>query len=346
MRTITLIPGDGIGPEVTEAMVKVIDASGVKINWERVRAGVIALEKCGTPLPVKTLDSIKRNKVAIKGPTGTPIGEGFSSINVGLRKIFRLHLNLRPIRSFRGVKSIHDNVDLIVCRENTEELYVGEEEYIRDESTGEIIGARAISRVSVSGSRRFFESVFKYAKTLGRKKVTVFHKANILKLTNGIFLKAAREEATRFPEITFDEKIVDAGTMQVIMYPERFDVIATTNLFGDIDSDAFAGLVGGLGVAPGANIGSEHAIFEAVHGTAPDIAGKNLANPTAIILSAVMMLDHIGEHKAASAVYNAVETVLAEGKYVTRDLSPNGVTTNEMTEAITRVLLVGPKNVV
>lgn len=330
MMTITLIPGDGIGPSVAAAAVRVVSATTAKVNWETVVAGVSALDVCGTPLPPKTIESIRRNKVALKGPTGTPIGEGFSSINVELRKMFELHLNLRPIRSMKGVKSIHPDVDLIVCRENTEELYTGEERYT-DETQNEAI---VIGRITRKSSERFFKSVFEYAESRGRKKVSVFHKANILKLTNGLFLKVAREFAAKFPNIIYEERIVDAGSMQVVMNPTRFDVIATTNLFGDIDSDAFAGLVGGLGVAPGANIGNEYSIFEAIHGTAPDIAGKNLANPTALILSAAMMLEHLQETKAARWIRKAVADVLAEGKNVTRDLNSDGVGTVEMTNAI------------
>ncbi len=330
MRTITLIPGDGIGSDVTDAAVRVVEATGVKIDWERVDAGMTALNKSGHPLPAKTIEAVKRNKIALKGPTGTPIGEGFSSVNVELRKIFNLRLNLRPIRSLKGIKGLHNDVNLVVCRENIEELYTGEERYT-DETHNEAI---VIGRITRRGSESFFRLVYEYVRKAGRKKITVFHKANILKLTNGLFLKVAREFAVRYPDITFEEKIVDAGTMQVIMYPHRFDVIATTNLFGDIDSDAFAGLVGGLGVAPGANIGDEYAIFEAVHGTAPDIAGKNLANPTAVILSAAMMLDHIGETNAAQKIRSAVESVIAEEKNVTRDINPNGVGTVEMTDAI------------
>lgn len=335
MKKVTLIPGDGIGPSVTEAAARVVEASGVEVEWERVEAGLAALEQAGEPLPSKTIDSISRNRVALKGPTGTPVGEGFSSVNVELRKIFNLHLNLRPIKTLRGVKSLHPQVDLIVCRENTEELYVGEERQTKD-------GAMMVGRITRSGSERFFRLVFEYAGKLNRKKVTVFHKANILKLTNGLFLKVGREIAAQFPHLIFEEKIIDAGAMQVVMNPARFDVIATTNLFGDIISDVFAGLVGGLGVAPGANIGNDSAIFEAVHGTAPDIAGRNLANPVALILSAAMMLDYLGEPKAAVRVRWAVEEVLAEGKNVTKDINPEGVGTAEMTEAITEEIKRAP----
>lgn len=333
MRTITLIPGDGIGPSLAEAVIKVIDAAGVEIIWDLASAGTTALEKLGNPLPPYTLNSIERNKVALKGPCNTPIGDGFKSINVQLRQMFELNLNLRPIRSLRGVHNLHDNVDLIVCRENTEELYTGEEEYIWDPKTREIIGAKVVGKVTYERSWKFFRSVFMYASQLKRKKVTVLHKANILKLTNGIFLEAAKEIASLY-HLEFEDRIVDAGSMAVVMDPSKFDVVATTNLFGDIVSDVFAGLAGGLGVAPGANIGSRYAIFEAVHGTWPQAAGKNLANPTALILSAAMMLDHIEETKAARRIRWAVEQVIAEGKKVTCDLNPDGVGTTDMANAI------------
>jgi|SRR3989344_1410525 len=335
MRTITLIPGDGIGPDVTNAAVRVIEATGVKISYEKVDAGMSALSKSGHPLPARTIDSIRRNKVVLKGPLGTPIGEGFTSVNVQLRKIFNLHLNFRPIKSVEGVKGIHKGVDLLVCRENTEELYTGEEDYIFDPVSREIIGAQVIGRITYVGSRRFFESVFQLARSMGRKKVTVLHKANILKLTNGLFLEVGKEIAARYPEIHFEERIVDAGSMWVVMDPSQFDVIATTNLFGDILSDVFAGLVGGLGLIPAANIGTEYSIFEAVHGTWPAAAGKNLANPTAVILSSAMMLDHINEKTAGELIRRAVLKVIAEGKKVTKDIDRDaGVGTAEMTDEI------------
>lgn len=334
MQTITAIMGDGIGPEVMESAIKVVNATKVEINWERVYAGTTALEKFGSPLPQTTIDSILRNTIALKGPCNTPVGDGFQSVNVQLRKIFNLHLNLRPVRSLRGVRCLHDNVDLLVCRENIEELYTGNEKYIWDSKTKEIIGAKIIGEITYEGSRKFFRSVFMYISQFRRKKVTVLHKANILKLTNGIFLETAKEVASLYPEIEFEERIIDTGSMWVVMDPSKFDVIATTNLFGDIVSDVFAGLAGGLGVAPGANIGSRYAIFEAVHGTWPQAAGKNLANPTAVILSAAMMLDHIEEYKAARRIRWAVESVIAEGKKVTCDLNPDGVGTTDMTKAI------------
>ena len=336
MQTITAIMGDGIGPEVMESAMRVVD-SVVDVKWEEVYAGTTALEKHGDPLPQTTLDSIARNKVALKGPCNTPVGEGFQSINVQLRKKFDLHLNLRPIKSLKGVNCLHDDVDLVVCRENTEELYTGEEEYIWDSVTKEITGAKVVGKITYEGSRRFFRSVFMHASLLQRKKVTVLHKVNILKLTNGIFLEVAREVAELYHQMEYEERIIDAGSMSVVMDPYRFDVIATTNLFGDIVSDIFAGLAGGLGVVPGANFGSRYAIFEAVHdGTWPQAAGKNLANPTALILSAVMMLDHIGEQKAARRIRWAVESVIAEGEKVTCDLSSDGVGvgTTDMTNAI------------
>ncbi|MFZ1080403.1 MAG: isocitrate/isopropylmalate family dehydrogenase [Candidatus Kryptoniota bacterium] len=329
--TITLIPGDGIGPEISRAATRVIEAAGVKIEWEIHEAGFNAIEKHKDPLPQTVIDSIARNKIALKGPLTTPVGTGFRSVNVALRKEFDLYSNLRPALSMEGIKSRYENVNLIIVRENTEEFYSGIEHYVDAvKSAAETIGI-----VTRTGSERIIRYAFDYAKRHNRKKVTVVHKANILKYTSGLFLDVARSMAKEYPELEMNDKIVDNMAMQMVINPNQFDVIVTTNLFGDILSDLASGLVGGLGVAPGANIGYHHAIFEAVHGSAPDIAGKNIANPCAIILASVMMLDHIGEPEAARRIEKAVAHVIKEGKKVTRDLNPtNFVTTDQMADAI------------
>ncbi|HEX2984286.1 MAG TPA: isocitrate/isopropylmalate family dehydrogenase [Ignavibacteriales bacterium] len=328
---VTLIPGDGIGPDITESAVKVIEKTGVKIDWDVQVAGLAAIEQYKDPLPQKVVDSIIANKVALKGPLTTPVGIGFRSINVALRKEFDLYVNQRPAKTFEGMKSIHDNVDLIIFRENLEEFYSGIEHYIDAfKSAAETIGV-----VTRRGCERITKYAFEYARTHNRKKVTAVHKANILKYTGGLFLEVAREVAAEYPEIEFNDRIIDNMSMQMVMNPHQFDVIVTTNLFGDILSDLASGLVGGLGLAPGANIGPNAAIFEAVHGSAPDIAGKNLANPSALILASVMMLDYLGEKKAAVKIETAVANVLKEGKFVTKDLNREKyVGTKEMTEAI------------
>ncbi len=329
--TITLIPGDGIGPEISQAATRVIEAAGVKIEWETLEAGLNAIEKYKDPLPQAVIDSIAKNKVGLKGPLTTPIGTGFRSVNVALRKEFDLYSNLRPARSIDGVKSRYENVDLIIVRENTEEFYSGIEHYIDTAKSA----AETIGIVTHAGSERIVRYAFEYATKHNRKKVTVVHKANILKYTSGLFLNVARGVSKEYPSIEMNEKIIDNMAMQMVINPYQFDVIVTTNLFGDILSDLASGLVGGLGVAPGANIGYDTAIFEAVHGSAPDIAGKNIANPSAIILAAAMMLEHIGEAEAARRIERAVACVIKEGKSVTRDLNAaNPVTTNQMTDAI------------
>jgi isocitrate dehydrogenase (NAD+) len=329
--TITLIPGDGIGPEITKAATRVIDAAGVKIDWEVHEAGFTAIEKYKDPLPQTVIDSIAKNKVALKGPLTTPVGTGFRSVNVALRKEFDLYSNLRPAKSFDGVKSRYENIDLIVVRENTEEFYSGIEHYIdAGKSAAETIGI-----VTRTGSERIIRFAFDYAVKHNRKKVTVVHKANILKYTSGLFLDIARNMAKEYPQIEMNDKIVDNMAMQMVINPNQFDVIVTTNLFGDILSDLASGLVGGLGLAPGANIGYNTSIFEAVHGSAPDIAGKNIANPCAIILAASMMLEHIGESEAGKKIASAVAEVVKDGKRVTKDLNPaNPVTTDQMADAI------------
>ncbi len=329
--TITLIPGDGIGPEISRAAMRVIEAAGVKIEWEIHEAGFNAIEKHKDPLPQTVIDSIARNKVALKGPLTTPVGTGFRSVNVALRKEFDLYSNLRPAKSMEGVKSRYENVDLIIVRENTEEFYSGIEHYVDAvKSAAETIGI-----VTRTGSERIIRYAFDYARKHNRKKVTVVHKANILKYTSGLFLDVAKSMAKEYPEIEMNDKIVDNMAMQMVINPNQFEVIVTTNLFGDILSDLASGLVGGLGVAPGANIGYHNAIFEAVHGSAPDIAGKNIANPCAIILASAMMLDYIGEPEAARQIEKAVAHVIKEGKKVTKDLNPtNFVTTDQTADAI------------
>ena len=331
MYTITLIPGDGIGPSIAEAAKKIIEATGVKIDWEVQEAGMTAIEKYKDPLPQHVLESITKNKLALKGPLTTPVGTGFRSVNVALRKEFDLYVNLRPAKSMEGVKSHFTNVDLIVFRENTEEFYAGIEHYIdARKSAAETIGV-----VTKSGSERILRAAFEYARKHGRKKVTIVHKANIMKYTGGLFLDVGREVAKEFPEIESNDRIIDNMTMQLVMNPNQFDVIVTTNLFGDILSDLCSGLVGGLGVAPGANIGYGTAIFEAVHGSAPDIAGKNVANPCAITLAGAMMLDYLGETAAAAKIQKAIATVIKERKKVTGDLNPQSpVTTTEMADEI------------
>lgn len=334
--TVTLIPGDGIGPEVTEAMRLVVKATGVEIDWHPMLAGLAALDDgYDFALPQSTMDSIEQNKVAIKGPTGTPIGKGHRSINVELRKLFDLYANVRPFKSFAGVNCLHSDVDLILIRENTEDFYIASE-YEAFHERGGVVCEGLITEV---GSTRIFKYGFELARNLGKHKLAAGHKANILKLYNGLFLDKGREQARLYPEIEFRDVIVDNLGMQLVMRPQQFEVIVTTNLFGDILSDVCAGLVGGLGFAPGANIGENCAIFEAVHGTADDIAGQDKANPTAVILSGAMMLDYLGELAAADKVRHAVEAVLAEGKSVTRDIKGEaGVGTTEMTDAIIRVI--------
>ncbi|MDP2304358.1 MAG: isocitrate/isopropylmalate dehydrogenase family protein [Ignavibacteria bacterium] len=334
--TFSLIPGDGIGPEITEATKRVLEHSGIKIDWEIVEAGMTALEKYRDPLPQDVIDSITRNKVALKGPLTTPIGKGFRSVNVALRKEFDLYVNQRPAKTFKGIRTLYfDHIDLIIFRENTEEFYSGIEHYIDSSKSA----AETIGIITKRGSERIIRYALEYSRKHKRKKVTIVHKANILKYTGGLFLDVAQEIAKEFPDLLVDDKIVDNMAMQMVMNPYQFDVIVTTNLFGDILSDLASGLVGGLGMAPGSNIGNGIAIFEAVHGSAPDIAGMNVANPSAIILGAVMMLDYVGEFEAASKIERAVANVIAEGKHVTRDINPSSsVSTIQMTDAILREL--------
>ena len=331
MHKVTLIKGDGIGPSIMDEAVKVIAASGAKIEWEEAYAGMSAFEKFETPLPDETMISFDKTRVAFKGPLTTVVGTGFRSINVALRQKYELYANVRPAKNWEGIKTRFDDVDIVIVRENTEGLYSGLEHYL----TAKKDIAESLAVVTRSGSKRVIEYAFKYARDNKRKKVTVCHKANILKYTQGIFLDVARETAANYPDIQFDEKIVDAACMHMVMNPQQFDVVVTTNMFGDILSDLTAGLVGGLGLIPGANIGDDAALFEAVHGSAPDIAGKNLANPAAVIMAGVMMLNHLGEFDAAKCIQTAIEKVVREGKYVTPDLNPQSkVGTKEMGDAI------------
>lgn len=331
MHVVTLIKGDGIGPSIMDEAVKVLDASGAKIQWEEAYAGVSAFEKFGNPLPDETMASFDKTRLAFKGPLTTVVGKGFRSINVALRQQYDLYANVRPAKSWAGIKTRYEDIDIVIVRENTEGLYAGLEHYLTPKKDI----AESLAVVTRTASERIVEYAFQYARENQRKKVTVCHKANILKYTQGLFLDVAREVAVKYPDIQFDEKIVDAACMHMVMNPQQFDVVVTTNMFGDILSDLTAGLVGGLGLIPGANIGSNAALFEAVHGSAPDIAGKNLANPIAVIMAGAMMLTHIGENEAAIRVVNAVEKVVDEGKYVTPDLNPNSkVGTIEMGNAI------------
>ncbi len=335
--TITLIPGDGIGPEVTEAVVRILDAAGVAIAWERQVAGVQAFERTGKALPIDLLDSIRRNKVALKGPVTTPIAEGFTSVNVGLRKALDLYANLRPVWNLPGVASRyeHDGIDLVIVRENTEDLYAG----LEHEVVPGVVESLKI--ITERASTRIAHFAFTYARRHGRKRVTAIHKANIMKLGDGLFLECARAVARQYPEIVYDERIVDAACMHLVLDPAQFDVLVMPNLYGDIVSDLCAGLVGGLGVVGAANLGIDIGVFEAVHGSAPDIAGKNIANPTALLLSAVLMLRHIDEGAAAGRVMQALTRVLSAGEVRTRDLR-GSATTTEFTGAICRAINEGP----
>lgn len=321
MHKVTLIPGDGIGPSITEAVVRVIEAAGVEIEWDRQSAGMAAVEKYGTPLPEQTLESLRRNKISLKAPLTTPVGGGYRSVNVTLRQEFNLYANVRPAISFEGTDTPYHDVNLVIIRENTEGLYSGIEHFIK--ADGQNIAAESIAVVTRRGCERIIDYAFRYAQKTQRKKVTAVHKANILKCTSGMFLEIGREVAKSYPGIEFEDKIIDACAMHMVMRPSSFEVIVTTNLFGDILSDLAAGLVGGLGLTAGANIGDQAAMFEAVHGSAPDIANKGIANPTALIMAGTMMLEHMGEFKAARRIEEAVREVIREGKYLTPDLRPS-----------------------
>jgi isocitrate dehydrogenase (NAD+) len=325
--TVTLVPGDGIGPEVASAAVRVLSSTGVALEWENENAGAGTMGKWGTALPPRVIDSIRKNRVALKGPTATPVGSGHRSVNVELRKVLDLYANLRPVATLPGVKSRYEGVDLIVVRENTEDLYSGLEHIV-------VPGVvESLKIITEKASTRIARYAFEYAQTHGRRRVTAVHKANIMKLSDGLFLDCCRAVAQGYPEIRYDELIVDNCCMQLVLDPTRFDMLLLENLYGDIVSDLCAGFIGGLGMAPGANIGEQAAVFEAVHGSAPDIAGKNMANPIALILSGAMMLDHLGEHAAADRVREGVNAVLRDGRKLTRDLGGHAGTT-EIAEAI------------
>ncbi|MDE1162623.1 MAG: isocitrate/isopropylmalate dehydrogenase family protein [Acidobacteriaceae bacterium] len=321
---ITLVPGDGIGPEVAAVMVKVLETAGAKngcaFEWHSFEAGADAHAKNGVLIPEELYTSIETNKVAIKGPTATPIGGGFSSINVAMRKKFDLYANVRPVKSLPGLETKYPGIDLVIFRENTEDLYAGLEVMVNPDI------AQSLKIITRKGSTRIAEAAFEYAKNNGRKKVHSIHKANIMKLSDGLFIKCTKEVAEKNPEVQYAEHIVDNACMQLVMNPYQYDVILTENLYGDILSDLCSGLIGGLGLVPGANIGKDCAIFEAVHGSAPDIAGQDKANPTALLQSAVMMLNYLGETETGAQVQAAIEKVYAEGKTLTRDVGGNSGT--------------------
>ncbi len=350
---VSLLPGDGIGPEVTEATKSVLDATGINFDWEYCDAGLNALEKHGELLPEATLDSIRKNGIGLKGPITTPIGEGFRSVNVGLRHALELYVNLRPGKTIKGVQSTFEDIDLIVVRENMEDIYAGVEfdtgtpeaaeviEAINAKSQKKIASDAAISikMITPEGSRRIVRFAFAYARQNNRKLVTAVHKANIMKFSDGLFLQVAQEVAQEYPDIEFNDRIVDNMCMQLMQKPEQYDVMVMPNLYGDIVSDMVAGMVGGLGVAPGGNIGKDAAVFEPIHGSAPTHAGKNVANPVAMLLSGAMMLRHLGERDAAERVEGAVAKVIGEGTQVTYDLRADrdqskAASTTEMANAI------------
>lgn len=332
--TITLIPGDGIGPEIVAATVRVLEATGVDITWETHILGAQAQEKYGTTLPDSTIDNIKKNKVALKGPQMTPIGKGFTSVNVGLRKSLDLYANVRPVKALPNVPCRYPGLDLVVVRENTEDLYAGLEHVV-------VPGVvESIKIITEKASTRIAQYAFEYAVANGRKKVTAVHKANIMKLSDGLFLECFYNVAKKFPQIEADDKIIDNCCMQLVMRPEQFDMLVLENLYGDIVSDLCAGLIGGLGLAPGANIGEQGAVFEAVHGSAPDIAGQGIANPTAILMSGILMLRHLNEHAAADCAEKAMLEVFADGNVLTKDLGGNA-NTNDFATAIVEKLNAG-----
>ena len=330
---VTLIPGDGIGPEVAQAARRAVDATGVRIDWEPVELNASVIQKTGQSLPEHVIESIERTRVGLKGPVTTPIGEGYTSVNVALRKRLDLFANVRPVRSLPGVVTRFGDVkiDMVIFRENTEDLYSGLENEV---VPGVVTGIKVITRAA---SSRIAEYAFAFAESAGRKKVTAIHKANIMKLADGLFLRCCREVAARHPRIEYQELIVDNAAMQLVIRPETFDILLMPNLYGDIVSDLAAGLVGGLGIVPGANMGENHAVFEAVHGSAPDIAGKGLANPTAMMMSSVLMLLHLKENEAAKRLQSAIEKVYAEDRHVTKDVGGNA-TTDEFTDAVVQVM--------
>ena len=331
---VSLIEGDGIGPEIAAATVKALDAAGAQLDWERVDAGLAGVERHKDPLPQATIDSLKKTQIALKGPLATPSGGGYRSVNVTLRQQFDMYANVRPAKTIPGVPSRYTNVDLVIVRENTEDLYAGVEHYVDPRRTA----AESIAIITKFGSERCIVYAFEYARRHGRKRITLVHKANILKMSNGLFLDTGKEVAARYPDIQFDDMIVDATAMKLVLNPERFDMIVTMNLFGDILSDLTAGLIGGLGVAPAANIGDGGcAMFEAVHGTAPDIAGKGIANPTGLMLSAAMMLDHLDQREAAARLRKGVTAALANAETRTGDLGGK-MNTAGYTDAVIRLM--------
>ena len=350
---MTLIPGDGVGPEVSEATRRVLEATGVQFDWDVQQAGLGVMEKYGTPMPGHVLDSIRRNKVAIKGPLTTPIGKGIRSVNVALRKELDLYALVRPCKSYPGVRSRYDNIDLIIVRENTEDIYAGIEFQEGKPETEDMIGrisaatgkpirpdsGLSIKPISVTASARIVNFAFNYARTHGRRKVTAVHKANIMKFTDGLFLAVAEEIAKEHPDVQFNDRIVDNMSMQLVQNPREYDVLVLPNLYGDILSDLCAGLVGGLGLAPGANLGDEIALFEATHGSAPKYAGMNKINPMAMMLSGVMMLNHLGETYAANMLEGAIAETIREGREVTYDMKadrndPTAVGTSQVADAV------------
>ena len=333
MRKVTLIPGDGIGPEISKSVTDIFEAAGVEVEFEIENAGEKVYNETGELIPESLYKSIEKNKVALKGPITTPIGKGFRSINVYLRKKYDLYSNIRPIKTLPGIKTRYENIDLVIFRENTEGLYIGEEKFENEEQTSAI----AIKRITKKGSFRIIKAAFEYAKANNLNKVTVVHKANILKITDGLFLDTAREIAKDYPGITVEEVIIDNMCMQLVMNPEKYQVIVTMNLYGDILSDLCAGLVGGLGLAPGANIGEDIAVFEAVHGSAPDIAGQNKANPLALLFTSIDMLKYLKENEKAEQIEKAVLRVLEKGEVLTADLGGNA-TTEELTAEIIKNL--------
>ena len=354
---VTLIPGDGIGPEISQATQRVIDALGVSIEWDVMDAGEAAIARTGQPLPPEVVESVRRNKVALKGPITTPVGKGFRSVNVGLRKSLDLYANIRPTKTRKGVRSRYEGIDLVVVRENTEDLYAGIEFFEGTPEVAELIqwigqktgasirpdSAISIKPISISGSRRIVEFAFRYAEENGRRKVSAVHKANIMKATDGLYLRVAEEVAANHPSIQFENVIVDNMCMQLVQKPDLYDTLVLPNLYGDIISDLCAGLVGGLGVAPGANIGEEVALFEPIHGSAPKYAGQNKVNPMAMLYSGVMMLNWIGERDAADRLERALDETIAEGVNVTYDLKPSrndptAKSTSEVADALIKKL--------
>ncbi|MBQ3391379.1 MAG: isocitrate/isopropylmalate dehydrogenase family protein [Clostridia bacterium] len=327
MHNVTLIPGDGIGPEISLAVRRILDASGAKIEWDVQEAGADQMERFGTPLPQSAIDSIRRTGVALKGPITTPVGTGFRSVNVALRKELDLYVNLRPAKNYPNVKSRYEKIDIVLVRENTEDLYAGVEHMVGKDA------AESIKIFTRAGCRRILRYAFEYAVKNHRRKVTAVHKANIMKCTDGMFLEEARAMALEYPNIEFEDRIIDALCMKLVQTPEIFDVLVLPNLYGDIVSDLCAGLVGGLGVAPGANLGEKEAVFEAIHGSVPHHAGTNTANPMALLLSGVMMLRHLGEQEAADRVENALTAVIGEGEFLPQDLG-GSTGTQEFADAI------------